>query len=83
MTLQEMVVSSNACIKTLSKSAKIHFSLYFVFLLYNVHVFVMCIFFVGVGGGGGGETIKNPFMEKEDTKQIFGHIQFSSSSLSV
>lgn len=51
MTLQEMVVSSNACIKTLSKSAKIHFSLYFVFLLYNVHVFVMCIFFVGVGVG--------------------------------
>lgn len=49
MTMQEMVVSSNACIKTLSKSAKIHFSLYFVFLLYNVHVFVMCIFFVGVG----------------------------------
>lgn len=80
MALQEMVVSSNACIKTLSKSAKIHFSLYFVFLLYNVHVFVMCIFFVG---GGGGETIKNPFMEKEDMKQIFGHIQFSSTSLSV
>lgn len=59
-----MVVLSNACIKTLSKSAKIHFSLYFDFLLYNVHVFVMCIFFVG----GGGETIKNPFMEKEDMK---------------
>lgn len=50
MALQEMVVSSNACIKTLSKSVKIHFSLYFVFLLYNVHVFVMCIFFVGGGG---------------------------------
>lgn len=78
-TLQEMVVLSNACIKTLSKSVKIHFSLYFVFLLYNVHVFVMCIFFVG---GGGGETII-PFMEKEDMKQIFGHIQFSSTSLSV
>lgn len=52
MALQEMVVSSNAYIKTLSKSVKIHFSLYFVFLLYNVHVFVMCIFFVGEGGGG-------------------------------
>lgn len=60
MALQEMVVSSNACIKTLSKSVKIHFSLYFVFLLYNVHVFVMCIFFVG----GGGETII-PFMKKK------------------
>lgn len=79
MALQEMVVSSNACIKTLSKSVKIHFSLYFVFLLYNVHVFVMCIFFVG---GGGGETII-PFMKKKDVKQIFGHIQFSSTSLSV
>lgn len=40
MALQDMVVSSNACIKN---------KLYFVFLWYNVHVFVMCIFFVGGG----------------------------------
>lgn len=49
-TLQEMVVLSNACIKTLSKSAKIHFSLYFVFLLYNVHVFVIVYLFCRGGG---------------------------------
>lgn len=79
MALQEMVVSSNACIKTLSKSLKIHFSLYFVFLLYNVHVFVMCIFFVG-GGVWNHYSIHG---KKKDMKQIFGHIQFSSTSLSV
>lgn len=78
MALQEMVVSSNACIKTLSKSLKIHFSLYFVFLLYNVHVFVMCIFFVG----GGVKPLFHSW-KKKDMKQIFGHIQFSSTSLSV
>lgn len=63
-----MVVLFNVCIKIFLKLVKIYFLLYFVFLLYNVYVFVMCIFFVGVGGGGGGEIIKNLFMEKEDMK---------------
>lgn len=48
-----MVVLFNVCIKIFLKLVKIYFLLYFVFLLYNVYVFVMCIFFVG----GGGEII--------------------------
>lgn len=45
-----MVVLFNVCIKIFLKLFKIYFLLYFVFLLYNVYVFVMCIFFVGGGG---------------------------------
>lgn len=55
-----MVVLFNVCIKIFLKLFKIYFLLYFVFLLYNVYVFVMCIFFVG----GGGEIIIL-FMEKK------------------
>lgn len=56
---------------------------YILSFYYTMYMYLSCIFFVGGVGGGGGETIKNPFMEKEDMKQIFAHIQFSSSSLSV